>query len=74
MTNERSSSAQLKHNLSARQRVVSASGSETKVSGSTPTSVIIYDAYSSIVTKRGGQRVRLGNEHYEFDAYQRHYL
>ena len=29
-------------------RVVSASGSETSVSGSTPASAIIYDAYTSI--------------------------
>ena len=32
-------------------RVVSASGSETSVSSSTPTSAIIYDAYTSILKK-----------------------
>ena len=32
-------------------RVVSASGSETSVSSSTPASAIIYDAYTSIVKK-----------------------
>ena len=75
--------------LVRRGKVVSASGSETSVSSSTPASAIIYDAYTSsstptsvinydactsIIKKRGGQRVRLGNERYEFDAYQRHYL
>ena len=33
-------------------RVVSASGSETNVSGSTPASVIIYDAYTSYNKKK----------------------
>ena len=33
-------------------RVVSASGSETSVSSSTPTSAIIYDAYTSITKKK----------------------
>ena len=33
-------------------RVVSASGSETSVSSSTPTSAIIYDAYTFIIKKR----------------------
>ena len=33
-------------------RVVSASGSETSVSGSTPASAIIYDAYTSIKKKK----------------------
>ena len=33
-------------------RVVSASGSETSVSSSTPTSAIIYDAYTSIIKKK----------------------
>ena len=33
-------------------RVVSASGSETSVWSSTPTSAIIYDAYSSIIKKK----------------------
>ena len=33
-------------------RVVSASGSETSVSSSTPASVIIYDACTSIITKK----------------------
>ena len=32
-------------------RVVNASGSETRVSSSTPTSAIIYDAYTSIQKK-----------------------
>ena len=32
-------------------RVVSASDSETSVSSSTPTSAIIYDAYTSIIKK-----------------------
>ena len=33
-------------------RVVSASGSKTSVSGSTPASAIIYDAYTSIKKKK----------------------
>ena len=33
-------------------RVVSASGSETSVSSSTPASAIIYDAYTSIIKKK----------------------
>ena len=33
-------------------RVVSASGSETSVLGSTPASAIIYDAYTSIKKKK----------------------
>ena len=33
-------------------RVVSASASETSVSNSTPTSAIIYDAYTSIIKKK----------------------
>ena len=33
-------------------RVVSASGSETSVSSSMPTSAIIYDAYTSIIKKK----------------------
>ena len=33
-------------------RVVSASGSETSVLSSTPTSAIIYDAYTSIINKK----------------------
>ena len=33
-------------------RVVSASDSETSVSSSTPTSAIIYDAYTSIIKKK----------------------
>ena len=32
-------------------RVVSASGSETKVTSSTPTSAIIYDAYTSVIKR-----------------------
>ena len=32
--------------------VVSASGSETSVSSSTPASAIIYDAYTSIIKKK----------------------
>ena len=32
--------------------MVSASGSETSVSSSTPASAIIYDAYTSIIKKR----------------------
>ena len=35
-----------------RGRVVSASGSETSVSGSTPASAMIYDAYTSIKKKK----------------------
>ena len=33
-------------------RVVSASGSETSISSSTPASAIIYDAYTSIINKK----------------------
>ena len=33
-------------------RVVSASGSETSVTSSTPTSAIIYDAYTSIIKNK----------------------
>ena len=32
-------------------RVVSASGSETSISSSTPAGAIIYDAYTSIIKK-----------------------
>ena len=55
-------------------RVVSASGSETRDSSSTPASAVIYDAYNSIIKKQKqiGQRVWLGNERFEFCA--RHHL
>ena len=39
-------------NNNNKNRVVSASGSETSVSGSTPASAIIYDAYTSIYKKK----------------------
>ena len=67
-----------------RKRVVSAYGSETCVTSSTPTSAIIYDAYTKKKTfelqtaffnaaqlskESSGQRVLLVNEHFEFDAY-----
>ena len=48
----------IKKNLKAHGggRVVSASGSETSVSSLTPTSAIIYDAYTSIIKKKEPER------------------
>ena len=40
--------------------MVSASGSETSVSTSTPTSAIIYDAYTSIIKKKIQFQFRAG--------------
>ena len=49
--------------------VVCASGSKTSVSSSTPTSAIIYDAYTSLIKKKMKLMVCAGHgEGAEFDA------
>ena len=44
-------------------RVVSASGSETSVSSSMPTSAIVYDAYTSIIKKKNKKKKKKKKDH-----------